>query len=460
MKQCTGIELLKLPVLIGEGSTQEFLTGDLELEFPAQKIRNIVAQVLELDYEVIGNKVVAEGVVHQQIFYVNDDNIVQHQSEEFDFSTFVDVPGAAPEMEVDIEAFVESIKIELLAEGTLLEQKVLIHIRVFVEEVQQLFAEVGQGPLVLVDRVIGENHSQAILESTVQLDNLAIKVTDIRARLEDISTEVIDDKVLVQGVLHKQIYFVGEDNVEYHQQENISFSEFVDLPGARPEMEVQVYPQIEHIQRELDAEGVNLEQQIVIDFFVKVTEEVQLKVKQQANGKEVRLNPVIGEDTGQIFQEDILTLDIPAIKIKDIEVSLADIETQLVTDKVVLQGTIHKQIYFVGEDNIEYHQQDESSFSGFIDLTGVSADCSDVAVKAKVEYVKPILNETGTGLTQKIVIEFLVKAFQKPAVKYRLAMPELSSTVQLAKPIKEEKIEEGCSWQAAEADLLESEGGQ
>ncbi|MCK8824983.1 DUF3794 domain-containing protein [Fuchsiella alkaliacetigena] len=462
MDQCTAIELLKLPVLVGEGSTQEMLVNDLDLEFPAQKVRNIDAYITELHHEIIGNKVVVQGVVHKQVFYVTEDNIIQHQSEDIEFSTFIDVPGAAPDMEVDIKTAIESIKAELLPAGTVLHQKVLISIRVFVEEIQQIFVEIGEGPLVLADRVIGENDSQTMLENILELDTPAIKVTDIRARLEDISTEVIEDKVLVQGILHKQIYFVGEDNVEYHQQENIPFSEFVDLPGAKSGMEVQVHPQIEHIKRELDAQGLNLEQKVVINFFVKVTEQAQLKVELDANGKEVRLNPVLGEDTGQILHEDTLSLDVPAIKIKDIEVSLEEIETQLVTDKVVLQGIIHKQIYFVGEDNVEYHQQDETSFSGFIDLPGVSADCTDVVVKARVEYVKPILNEAGTELTQKIVIELFVKAFQEPAVKYQLAMPDVSSSLQLAKPIKQEKIKESCNWEAVETeeDLVESESDE
>ncbi|SJZ74863.1 DUF3794 domain-containing protein [Selenihalanaerobacter shriftii] len=422
MIEATGIELLKLPVLVGEGNVQEMLVSDLELDFPAQKIRHIDAYITDLSCEVIRNKVIIQGVVHKQIFYVTQDNVVQHQAEDLPFSLFADVPGAQPGMEVELNPIIEDIKVELLAGGNILHQKVIISIDVLAEEIQQLFVEVGNGPLVVVDRVIGENDSQSMVETTFQLDIPAIKIIDIVAELQDVSTEVIDNKVIIQGTLHKQIFFVGQDNVEYHREENVPFSHFIDLPGAQPGMNVQVHPKIEYIKKELDEAGVELLQKTVINFFVKVTEEVQLQVNLDNNGKLVRLPEVINENTKQVLQESTAALDIPAIKVKDIDVSIIDIETQVVSDKVIVQGVIHKQIYFIGQDNVEYHQREDVPFSTFLDLPGASPDNTGALVDIDVEFVKPILNETGEELTQKVVLEVFVKAFQDPPAVRQIAI--------------------------------------
>jgi hypothetical protein len=410
----TEIELLKLPVLIGENDVQKMLVSDLELDFTAQKVRNIDASIQGLSYEVITNKVIIQGVAHKQIFYVTEDNVVQHQAEDVPFSLFVDLPGAQPGMEVDITPVIEDIKVELLAGGTVLHQKVILAIDVLVEEIQQLFVERGDEPLALVDRVIGENENQTMIESTIDLDIPAIKVTNIVARLQDITTEVIDNKVIIQGVLHKQIFFIGEDNVEYHQEENVSFSHFVDLPGAEPGMDVQVHPEIEHIKKELINDGATLSQEVVVSFFVKVTESVQIGLA--TGDTSVRLREVIGENTKQILKESDIGLDIPAIKIKDIDASITNIETQVVTNKIIVQGNIHKQIYFIGEDNVEYHQEENVPFSTFLDLPGVSPTNTDVVVDSQIEFIKPILDEAGEVLTQKVVLELFVKAIQDPPV--------------------------------------------
>lgn len=416
----TEIELLKIPVVIGENDVQKMLVSDLELDFVAQKVRNIDASIQDLTYEVIKDKVIVQGIVHKQVFFITEDNVVQHQAEDVPFSLFVDVPGAQPGMEVDITSIIEDVKVQLLEDGTILHQKVILAVDVLVEEIQQLFVETGEGPLVLVDRVIGENENQTMIENTVDLDIPAIKVTDIVAELQDITTEVIENKVIIQGVIHKQIFFIGEDNVEYHQNENIAFSHFVDLPGAEPGMDVQVHPEIEHVKEELVEEGATLSQEIVISFFVKVTEAVQLNVN--TGEKLVRLPEVIGENTKQILQESDVTLDVAAIKIKDIDAEIMDVETQIINNKVIVQGTIHKQIFFIGEDNVEYHQEENVPFSTFLDLPGASPMNTDAIVVPKIEAIKPVLDETGEILTQKVVVELFVKAIQDPPAQRQIAV--------------------------------------
>ena len=78
--------------------------------------------------------------------------------------------------------------------------------------------------------------------------------------------------------MHKQIFYIAEDNLEHHQAEDIPFSTFLDIVGAAPCMNVRVDARIETILFEL-TDSTTLHQKVVIEFFVKVTETEQLSVQ-------------------------------------------------------------------------------------------------------------------------------------------------------------------------------------
>lgn len=65
--------------------------------------------------------------------------------------------------------------------------------------------------------------------------------------------------MIITGNLHKQIFFVADDDIVRHQGEDIPFTTFVDLPGIDPTDEVTVTPCVEHVGFELidDLNGVD-----------------------------------------------------------------------------------------------------------------------------------------------------------------------------------------------------------
>jgi len=407
LQQVGVLELIKTPVVVGENVVQRMEVTDLTLDMPAIKVRDINAVVSDIQTDVIEDKVIIQGIIHKQIFYVGTDDIIHHQAEDIGFSTFIDIPGAEPGMEVLIEPTIEHIVTKLVADGTILHQKVILQFFVKVLSVQQLIVETGSGPLVKANRVIGENSVQTMVINDVSLAVEAIKIVDINAEVMELDTEVIDDKVIIQGIVHKQLFYIGEDEVEHHQAEDIPFSEFVDIPGAEPGMNVQVYPTVEHIKQELSSDGTRVNQEIVLELFVKVTESVQINIV-TGDDSLVMLPEVIGENTKQILSETTLALDQTAIKIKEITAVFEDINAVVINDKVIVQGIIHKQIFYVGEDNVEYHQAENVPFSTFVDVIGARPDM-DVDVIPTVAFIKPILSPDGNLLTQKIIGDIFVK---------------------------------------------------
>lgn len=408
--QIRGIELVKVPVVIGENTTQQMLVTDLCLNYTAIKVRDIDACVRDLTATVISDKVIVQGILHKQIFFVDVKNVVRHQHENIPFSFFVDVPGAEPGMDVQIHPIIEHIKTELLMNNTVLHQKVVIEFFVKVTETQQIFVEIGDGPLTKLERVIGENSVQTLIANQLELPVKAIKVVDIDAEVCDINCEVIEDKVIIQGIVHKQIFFIDTDDVERHVCEDVSFSTFVDVPGAEPGNNCQVHPSIEFIKQELICDGKVLSQEVILEIFVKITETVQLNL---VLGEDILLKvpEVIGENLRQILLENIVQLPVPAIKIKEIDATVVNIQTTVIRNKVIIQGIVHKQIFFVDEENVERHLGENVPFSTFVDVAGaepgMQADVTPI-----IEFVKPELCPGSDQLTQKVVIELFVKVTQ------------------------------------------------
>src|SRR5690554_113201 len=410
--------LVRAEVVIGEATRQLLVENNFTLSQPAIKIRNITAEIRDLNTEIIIDKVIIQGILHKQIFFVGEDNIVHHQSENVPFSTFLDVFGAEPGMNVQVHPTIETVLFNLLT-PTLLHQKVVIEFFVKVTESSQINILEGAGPLVRIDQVIGEGTKQELLENTVTLNVSAVKIDDITAEIRDLSIEVIEDKVIIQGILHKQIFFIGQDNVEYHQAVNIEFSTFIDIIGAEPGMDVVVEPTIEFIHFELLDDRTELEK-VVIEFFVKVTESVQLNVA-LGPGALLKLDTVIGEQTKQLLVENTITLGQPAIKIREIVAKVENLMAEVIEDKVIIQGIIHKQIFYINEENLEIHQSENVPFSTFVDIPG-AVQGMDIRIRPIIETILFELMDP-TTLRQKVIVELFVKVTESQQLEVQIAAP-------------------------------------
>jgi hypothetical protein len=88
-------------------------------------------------------------------------------------------------------------------------------------------------------KVIGEAVGQVVVEGTIHID--AIKIIKIDAELRDVMDFVFENKVVKQGIVHKQVFFVDHDGLVRETEENIPFMLVVDIPGVQktPFTEVQ-----------------------------------------------------------------------------------------------------------------------------------------------------------------------------------------------------------------------------
>jgi LysM repeat protein len=227
------------------------------------------------------------GVIHKQIFLVDEGDLVRHASEDIPFTRTVDIPGARPSMDVQVRVSVSLEAFELIdPPSRRLRQTVVVEAFVKVTEVLQLEVVVDvKGPgidvvkkLLKVESVVVDVRQKETLKSTVTLPQKPTKILEVVASIVNLQAEARTDQVVVKGILHKQIFFVDEaGDLLRHFREDVPFTFVKRAPGARPGMNVQVRASIVgEIKTKLD--GKELEQIAVIDIFAKVTRTVQLEV--------------------------------------------------------------------------------------------------------------------------------------------------------------------------------------
>ncbi len=117
--------------------------------------------------------------------------------------------------------------------------------------------------------VLAEREAQVLVDDTVELFTPAVKIDEIRAVVEDLRCHIIPGKVIFQGILHKQIFFVNKKDTVVHQRVDIPFSGFVEVEEAQPGQGCQLTAEIVFLEFELESDR-RLREIAVIDITVRL----------------------------------------------------------------------------------------------------------------------------------------------------------------------------------------------
>ena len=97
---------LRVESVVGETTARETLNPTVELPVPAIKIFDVQARVQDVTFDIKNDTVLVKGTVHKQIFYVDKTNVVRHFPEDVAFTMGVDIPGAKPDMDAEVDVSV------------------------------------------------------------------------------------------------------------------------------------------------------------------------------------------------------------------------------------------------------------------------------------------------------------------------------------------------------------------
>lgn len=124
--------------------------------------------------------------------------------------------------------------------------------------------------VICVATIIAEGTAQVLVQNTITLFTPAQKIDEVQVSVRDLRCFIIPNKVIFQGVLHKQIFFVNLDQTSVHQGADLPFSGFLDLPGVVPGQCCTLTPTVVFVEDTLSS-PTTLQETVVVDVAIQVT---------------------------------------------------------------------------------------------------------------------------------------------------------------------------------------------
>jgi hypothetical protein len=121
----------------------------------------------------------------------------------------------------------------------------------------------------------------------------------------------------------------------------------------------------------------------------------------------LKLDCLVCESTGEACIESRFVLPRRAKKIAEIQARVINLSAEVIDCQVMVCGTLHKQVFFVGEDHHVHHVPEDVPFTVFIDCPGAVAG-QNAQVSAKIAKLSHTL-EFHQELVQRAVLQFLVR---------------------------------------------------
>ena len=261
--------------------------------------------------------------------------------------------------------------------------------------------------LLKLDQAIGEGVSQALVEgeATIPEDKAAVaRILDVGGDALISSCEVIQDKVMIEGVIHYDILYVPDNGggaVETTEAD-IAFTHYLDVPGAKPKMGSRMKLAVEHMDYELIS-GRKLSLKSVLDLEARVEQTMELEALSKIQGIEdvevlsdhIHLTSLAGSGKAQtMLREDIELADqMPSVvKIIRRDVKVRVNEKKAADNKVIAHGDLQLKLLYICDDPEDpIHLINRNiPFSHFVEIPGAyqGMDC-EVDVNVSELYVEP-----------------------------------------------------------------------
>ncbi|KAF1085852.1 LysM domain protein [Sporotomaculum syntrophicum] len=407
-------ETITVNQVVSENSQQTVVRGKFMIPDPKPDVEQIISTDKTASVKktrLLPDKVVVEGILTLQIVYVafEPDQSVHHMHGQVPFTAYVDLPGALPDMDVKVNVVVEDVKLNTSSRDVRqFDVIAVLDISAKVTETQEVEV-LTQAPdnsnatydVIHIDDVVGRESKQVIVSDEFDEPDEKpepIKILDVDSTVEITDTRIVSDKVIVDGELTLQIMYVGavpEQSV-HNMHKTIKFTDFIEVPGADPEMDVVVDAIVEDCDVEIKGDPF-FSANCVIKLEARVTEPREVRVVTECTGstvKTVELNVehVVGDDSAQVVvRETFETPDPKPCPEKVLNISIEEIkitEEKIIRDKVITKGYVDVKIVYVSAkpDQAVHAMHQRLNFRTFVEIKG-ALNGMDVDVKPMVEYI-------------------------------------------------------------------------
>ncbi|HBG76474.1 MAG TPA: hypothetical protein DDW86_05915, partial [Clostridiales bacterium] len=142
--------------------------------------------------------------------------------------------------------------------------------------------------LMKLNQVVGEESSQALVEGEINVPDSrepVARILDISCDAIINSHEVIQDKIMVEGILRYDALYIpeGEDAAVDAVDAEIGFTQYLEMPGVQPGMTSRLQLDVEHIDYEL-VSGRRINVKAVLNLYGRVSQVMELEAVQDFTG--------------------------------------------------------------------------------------------------------------------------------------------------------------------------------
>ncbi len=278
--------------------------------------------------------------------------------------------------------------------------------------------------LLRVDQLVGEELSQQLLEKDLIIPEgkpEIAKILDLDATVYGTGKEVVQDKVMVEGIIRYNLLYIeaGDNSSLVQVEDEMGFTEYVDFEGAKPRMLADVSFQLEHIDYDiLDSRKINVK--TVINIGCRVHHLLQLEALKnfddsegiQALRESLRLVSSGEDGRGQtIIREDVeIPDDMPSVMEvlrKDAKAKVLEKKAQ--DNRIIAHGEIDLTLlYQTGEPQDPMQVlQFQIPFSHFVEVQGAyqGMDCE---VKVEVQELDISLRQDIVGDVRVLSLDMIL----------------------------------------------------
>jgi hypothetical protein len=403
-------------IIINENSAQTMVSEEFSLKRNAKKIFIGESKTTLESIETGEDIVVAQGKICLGISYVGEDDITYYEKFNIPISGLIEMLGALPGMEACVSQTLETSKVALTSSNGFSFQAVVSWDARLTDTIVTQITPAASGDEYRILLLVGsEVDIQHMVNAQITLEKDALKIREVKTHISELKAEVITNKVIISGILSKEIYYVGTDGINYSQLASSSFSTFVDYPGALPGHEALIDAEIEHEYFELIDDRLLLIQTL-LKLWVKVVDPVSMPIATDG-GITVLLSRIVGQNSIQLILDGEETVEEsitvkkalivltsqrevssqtqilrrinatpPAESVVESRVYMENVTAIPMENKVEIRGDVISIITYMGTDKENHELYYRGSFSSIIPVEGLLPSDSVSAVAEASHY--------------------------------------------------------------------------
>ncbi|AEG58451.1 DUF3794 and LysM peptidoglycan-binding domain-containing protein [Desulforamulus ruminis] len=430
-------ERLTVEEVIAENTEQTIVRGTLSVPEEKPEIEEILAidtKVKLRKVEVIPDKVIVEGTLKLRVMYsaFKDDQSVHTFHDEIDFVDFVDVEGARPGMNKEVDIVVEDVSLTRnpkCAADWDVAAVIMVTARITETREVDALVECPEGfecesEQMNLEQLVGSGSKQVLIDDEFEIPERKPDVEKVLRCMCDVeitNVKIIRNKVIIDGEVELEcLYTAMKDDQKVHTFENtFNFTDFIEIEGAEQGMIAKVDVMVESCFVEEDEDNACLlSPTIVLNVTARVVENREVSVITEVKGAEslktatLAMESLVGEECKQVVIRDFKEpphhkpdVDkVRDIKIGDIVIKDSDV----IQDKVLVRGTIEFQVIYtsVKKDQAVHMIHRKVTFKTFIDVPGARPD-DNVDFDINVEWTNAKMD--GCDLLIEAVLEICAR---------------------------------------------------